>query len=205
MLHSLVWPDMTARRGYGPELARLPLPPRTGGCSPSRCCAGSRSRTPSPGCRRAWSASPCCWWWRSTPRWRRRAWPWRGYTLGPGGHGGPWRGRLADRHGLVPVATACGTATPLALLALLHERPGRGRPPGLLIGTATAAWPGQPAAQPGPAQPVVGARRGAGPGANRVRAGRRRDEPGLYRRPGTGQRPWPPASPRPPPWACCSR
>ena len=41
-----------------------------------------------------------------------------GYTLGQAVTG-PVRGRLADRHGLVPVAAACGTGYALALLALL--------------------------------------------------------------------------------------
>ncbi|MGH3234361.1 MAG: MFS transporter, partial [Streptosporangiaceae bacterium] len=41
-----------------------------------------------------------------------------GYTLGQAVTG-PVRGRLADRHGLIPVAVACGAGYTLALLVLL--------------------------------------------------------------------------------------
>ena len=109
-----------------------------------------------------------------------------GYTLGQAVTG-PVRGRLADRHGLVPVAAACGTGYALALLALLAGAmagaPGRTAHRG-----RDGGRPGQPAAQPGPAQPVVRTR-GRPVRPDRVRAGRRRDEPGLHRRPGAGQRP----------------
>jgi len=70
-----------------------------------------------------------------------------GYTLGQAVTG-PVRGRLADRHGLVPVAAACGTGYALALLALLAGAMA-GAPAGLLIGTAAAAGLVNPPLSPG--------------------------------------------------------
>ena len=70
-----------------------------------------------------------------------------GYTLGQAVTG-PVRGRLADRHGLVPVAAACGTGYALALLTLLAGAMA-GAPAGLLIGTATAAGLVNPPLSPG--------------------------------------------------------
>lgn len=70
-----------------------------------------------------------------------------GYTLGQAVTG-PVRGRLADRHGLVPVAAACGTGYALALLALLAGATA-GAPAGLLIGTAAVAGLVNPPLSPG--------------------------------------------------------
>jgi MFS family permease len=70
-----------------------------------------------------------------------------GYTLGQAVTG-PARGRLADRHGLVPVAVACGIVYALALLALLTGALA-GAPAGLLIATATAAGLVNPPLSPG--------------------------------------------------------
>ena len=70
-----------------------------------------------------------------------------GYTLGQAVTG-PVRGRLADRHGLVPVAAACGTGYALALLALLAGAMA-GAPAGLLIGTAASAGLVNPPLSPG--------------------------------------------------------
>jgi MFS transporter len=70
-----------------------------------------------------------------------------GYTLGQAVTG-PVRGRLADRHGLVPVAAACGTGYALALLALLAGAMA-GAPAGLLIGTAAVAGLVNPPLSPG--------------------------------------------------------
>ncbi|HEX5302568.1 MAG TPA: MFS transporter [Streptosporangiaceae bacterium] len=70
-----------------------------------------------------------------------------GYTLGQAVTG-PVRGRLADRHGLVPVTAACGTGYALALLALLAGAMA-GAPAGLLIGTAAAAGLVNPPLSPG--------------------------------------------------------
>ena len=70
-----------------------------------------------------------------------------GYTLGQAVTG-PVRGRLADRHGLVPVAAICGTAYALALLALLAGAMA-GAPAGLLIATAAAAGLVNPPLSPG--------------------------------------------------------
>jgi len=70
-----------------------------------------------------------------------------GYTLGQAVTG-PVRGRLADRHGLVPVAAACGTGYALALLTLLAGAMA-GAPAGLLIGTAAAAGLVNPPLSPG--------------------------------------------------------
>jgi predicted MFS family arabinose efflux permease len=70
-----------------------------------------------------------------------------GYTLGQAVTG-PVRGRLADRHGLVPVAAACGTGYALALLALLAGATA-GAPAGLLIATAAAAGLVNPPLSPG--------------------------------------------------------
>jgi Major Facilitator Superfamily len=69
------------------------------------------------------------------------------YTLGQAVTG-PARGRLADRHGLVPVAAACGTAYALALLALLAGAMARASA-GLLIGPAAAAGLVNPPLSPG--------------------------------------------------------
>src|SRR5580704_11050081 len=60
-----------------------------------------------------------------------------GYTLGQAVTA-PLRGRLADRRGLIPVATRCGIGYALALLALLASSLARG-PAGLLIGAAALA------------------------------------------------------------------
>jgi MFS family permease len=70
-----------------------------------------------------------------------------GYTLGQAVTG-PLRGRLADRHGLVPVAIGCGLCYGLALAALLAGALA-GAPPGLLIGAAAAAGLVNPPLSPG--------------------------------------------------------
>jgi MFS family permease len=70
-----------------------------------------------------------------------------GYTLGQAATA-PLRGRLADRHGLVPVATLCGVCYALALLALLAGSLARA-PAGLLIATATVAGLFNPPLSPG--------------------------------------------------------
>jgi MFS family permease len=70
-----------------------------------------------------------------------------GYTLGQAVTG-PARGRLADRHGLVPVAAVCGTAYALALLALLGGALA-GAPAGLLVATAATAGLVNPPLSPG--------------------------------------------------------
>ncbi len=70
-----------------------------------------------------------------------------GYTLGQAATG-PVRGRLADRRGLVPVASVCAAAYALALLALLATSLARA-PAGLLIGTATLAGLVNPPLSPG--------------------------------------------------------
>jgi MFS family permease len=66
-----------------------------------------------------------------------------GYTLAQAASG-PLRGRLADRHGLAPVAALCTLGYALALLALLAAAPA-----GLLIGTAVAAGLLNPPLSPG--------------------------------------------------------
>ena len=108
-----------------------------------------------------------------------------GYTLGQAATG-PVRGRLADRHGLVPVAAVCTAGYALALGRPAGRRAGRraGRGPHR---HRDRGQPGQPPAQPGPAQPVVGAHPGPAH-ADRLRPGRRRVRPGLHHRPGAGQR-----------------
>ncbi|HMD25005.1 MAG TPA: MFS transporter, partial [Streptosporangiaceae bacterium] len=58
-----------------------------------------------------------------------------GYTLGQAATG-PVRGRLADRHGLVPVAAVCTAGYALAWGALLAGALAAA-PAGILIGTAT--------------------------------------------------------------------
>jgi MFS family permease len=70
-----------------------------------------------------------------------------GYTLGQAATG-PVRGRLADRRGLVPVASVCVTAYTLGLLALLATSLARA-PAGLLIGTVTLAGLVNPPLSPG--------------------------------------------------------
>jgi MFS family permease len=70
-----------------------------------------------------------------------------GYTLGQAVTG-PARGRLADRHGLVPVAAACGAAYAVTLLALLAGAMA-GAPAGLLIGAAAVAGLVNPPLSPG--------------------------------------------------------
>ena len=70
-----------------------------------------------------------------------------GYTLGQAATG-PVRGRLADRRGLVPVASGCAAAYTLALLALLATSLARA-PAGLLIGIATLAGLVNPPLSPG--------------------------------------------------------
>jgi len=70
-----------------------------------------------------------------------------GYTLGQAVTG-PVRGRLADRHGLVPVAACCAAGYALALLALLAGAMTRA-PAGLLIAAATVAGLVNPPLSPG--------------------------------------------------------
>jgi predicted MFS family arabinose efflux permease len=70
-----------------------------------------------------------------------------GYTLGQAVTG-PVRGRLADRHGLVPVAACCCAGYALALLALLAGAMS-GAPAGLLTGAATVAGLVNPPLSPG--------------------------------------------------------
>jgi MFS family permease len=70
-----------------------------------------------------------------------------GYTLGQAATG-PVRGRLADRHGLIPIASVCAAAYALALLALLATSLARA-PAGLLIGVATVAGLVNPPLSPG--------------------------------------------------------
>jgi MFS family permease len=70
-----------------------------------------------------------------------------GYTLGQAVTA-PLRGRLADRRGLIPVATRCGIGYALALLGLLASTLSRG-PAGALIGTATLAGLLNPPLSPG--------------------------------------------------------
>jgi MFS family permease len=70
-----------------------------------------------------------------------------GYTLGQAVTG-PVRGRLADRHGLIPVAICCAAGYALALLALLAGAM-TAAPAGLLIAAATAAGLVNPPLSPG--------------------------------------------------------
>ena len=70
-----------------------------------------------------------------------------GYTLGAAVTA-PVRGRLADRHGLFPVATVCSTGYAVALLGLLACSLARG-PAGLLVAAATAAGLLTPPLSPG--------------------------------------------------------
>ena len=106
-----------------------------------------------------------------------------GYTLGQAVTG-PVRGRLADPYGLIPVAVGCGAGYVLALLGLLAGAM-TGALVRLLVAGRGHGRPGGPAAQPGPAQPLVRARgRPVRPG--RLRAGRRDIRPGLHHRPGAG-------------------
>jgi MFS family permease len=70
-----------------------------------------------------------------------------GYTLGQAVTG-PVRGRLADRRGLVPVASVCAAGYALALLALLATSLAQA-PAGLLIGVATVAGLVNPPLSPG--------------------------------------------------------
>jgi MFS family permease len=70
-----------------------------------------------------------------------------GYTLGQATTG-PLRGRLADRHGLVPVAAPCTLGYALTLLVLLAAS-AAAAPAGLLVGTATAAGLLNPPLSPG--------------------------------------------------------
>jgi MFS family permease len=70
-----------------------------------------------------------------------------GYTLGQAVTG-PLRGRLADRHGLVMVAAACGGVYALALLCLLGGSLARG-PAWLLVATAALAGLSVPPLSPG--------------------------------------------------------
>ena len=70
-----------------------------------------------------------------------------GYTLGQAVTG-PARGRLADRHGLVPVAVACGVAYAATLLALLAGALAAA-PAGLLAAAAAAAGLVNPPLSPG--------------------------------------------------------
>ena len=70
-----------------------------------------------------------------------------GYTLGQAATG-PLRGRLADRHGLVPVAALCTLGYALTLLALLAGSMAAA-PAGLLVGAASAAGLLNPPLSPG--------------------------------------------------------
>jgi MFS family permease len=70
-----------------------------------------------------------------------------GYTLGQAVTA-PLRGRLADRRGLIPVATFCGIGYALALLGLLASTLSRG-PAGIIIGTAALAGLLNPPLSPG--------------------------------------------------------
>ena len=70
-----------------------------------------------------------------------------GYTLGQAVTA-PVRGRLADRRGLVTVATLCGTGYVLALAALLAASLARA-PAGLLVGCAALAGLVNPPLSPG--------------------------------------------------------
>ena len=70
-----------------------------------------------------------------------------GYTLGQAATG-PVRGRLADRHGLVPVAAVCTAGYALAWAALLAAALAAA-PAGVLIGTATVAGLVNPPLSPG--------------------------------------------------------
>jgi MFS family permease len=70
-----------------------------------------------------------------------------GYTLGQAVTA-PLRGRLADRRGLIPVATVCGIGYAVALLALLTSALSRG-PAAMLIGTAALAGLLNPPLSPG--------------------------------------------------------
>ena len=70
-----------------------------------------------------------------------------GYTLGQA-LTAPLRGRLADRHGLIPVATVCGIGYALALLGSLASALSRG-PAGMLVGTAALAGLLSPPLSPG--------------------------------------------------------
>jgi len=70
-----------------------------------------------------------------------------GYTLGQAATG-PLRGRLADRHGLVPVAALCTLGYALTLLALLAGSLAAA-PAGLLVGAASAAGLLNPPLSPG--------------------------------------------------------
>ena len=70
-----------------------------------------------------------------------------GYTLGQAATG-PVRGRLADRHGLVPVAAVCTAGYALAWAALLAGALAAA-PAGVLIGTATVASLVNPPLSPG--------------------------------------------------------
>jgi MFS family permease len=81
------------------------------------------------------------------------------YTLGQAVTG-PVRGRLADRHGLSPVAACCGAGYALALLALLAGAM-TGAPAGLLIAAAAAAGLVNPPLSPG-MRSLWSARAGAG-------------------------------------------
>jgi MFS family permease len=69
------------------------------------------------------------------------------YTLGQAVTA-PLRGRLADRRGLAPVATACGIGYALALLGLLASALSRG-PAGMEIGIAALAGLLNPPLSPG--------------------------------------------------------
>ena len=69
------------------------------------------------------------------------------YTLGQA-MTGPLRGRLADRHGLVRVCSACAVAYTLSLAGLLVGSLGRA-PAGVLIATSTLAGLAVPPLSPG--------------------------------------------------------
>ena len=69
------------------------------------------------------------------------------YTLGQAVTA-PLRGRLADRHGLIPVATLCGIGYALALLGLLASALSGG-PAGMVIGIAALAGLLNPPLSPG--------------------------------------------------------
>ena len=114
---------------------------------------------------------------------------------GPGGgrlHAGPGRDRPGPRPAGRPARADPGRRGLRDRLRAGPAGPARRRP-GQGSGRAAhrrrgGGRPGQPAAQPGHAQPVVGVR-GRPVHVDRLRAGRRGVRPGLHHRPGAGQRP----------------
>ncbi len=124
-----------------------------------------------------------------------------GYTLAQAVTG-PARGRLADRRGLIPVAAACAPGYALALFALLASAFVQA-PAGVLIGAGAVAGLVNPPLSPG-LRSLWSAQ--AGPG---WRGPRSRWMPRCstwLTSPGRcWPASWPPASPRPRRWRCCSR